>query len=406
MKNLTRRYFCAMSLFLLLAANAHAQTHRTFRLGPSLHVAGGIGNTAGESGSVPVSSETEPFFAVAPSLEFSTTGERTQVDLGYSYLLERYQTTPRLTVDSHVLDATVASRLSQAVRLTITDTFRSVPDYYAFRAFRTGTAASTDFSYSFDTLRARQTITENNARGQLAFDMTSSSALTFGASHSFRQYSQDAGYQGWLSDQVRAQGDAAFSHKMSAQTSWRLKYTFIHNDLEDFGTFVTQTASAGISHQPSPSITLDLEAGPSFAITRAGGEDHAGYIASAGLTRAAGTNRFSVRYIRRAGDSNGFGSISDTHNAGVDFYQLLGTRIVASLNLNGFDSSYRQDSPTSTLRGFYGSASLGIVLNRNWTLMFGGSYYRNRGYEYADMDFTRFMVSLRFQAPNLFRWSS
>ncbi|NWG13271.1 MAG: hypothetical protein HXY20_07035 [Acidobacteria bacterium] len=397
---------CAVLVSLLFVAGAHAQKHRTFRLGPTVDVAGGVGNMMGESGFIPLFGKTVPFFGASPSVEFSTAGERSQLDLGYSYVWERYQTTPRLAVDSHVLDAKLTSRLSRGVGLTITDTFRSVPDYSAFRAFRAGPAASADFSYSFDTLAARQSITDNNARGQIAIDVTSRSALTFGASSAFRQYSRDAGYQGWLSDQVRTQGDAALSYKASAHTSWRFKYAFIHNNFEKFGTFITQTASAGLSHQPSPKYTLDLEAGPSYTIMQDGGEDHPGYIASAGLTRTVRTNRFSVRYNRRAGDSNGFGSISDTHNASADFYQLLGNRLIAGLNFQGFDSRYRRDSPTRTMRGYYGSASLGIVLSRNWLLMFGGSYRRNQGWQYTDIDFSRFMVALRFQAPNLFRWST
>ncbi|MBM3791201.1 MAG: hypothetical protein FJW35_12760 [Acidobacteria bacterium] len=399
-------YLRGALLFLLFASTSDAQTHRTFRIGPSFDAAGGIGNMLGESSSVQLPNRNIRFYAFSPSVEFSTVGERSQLDLNYSYVWERYDMTPRITVDSHVLDASFTSRLSRAVRLTITETFRNVPDYNAFRAFRPGRAPSGEFTYSFDTLQAEQSVLENNTRGQLAVDVTPRSTLTFGGTSSVRRYSNDSSFRGWLSDQERTQGDAAFAYRPSARTSWRVKYVFIHNHFETFGTYITQTASAGLNHQIAPSITIDLEAGPSYTITQAAGENHLGYTASASLSRTVRTNRFSIRYNRRAGDSSGFGSISDTHNAGVDFHQLFGSRVIASLNAQAFDSRYRQDSPTTSMRGYYGSASLGFVLSRNLLLMLGAGYRRNQGWQYADIDFTRYMVALRFQLPDLFRWSS
>ena len=169
----------------------------------------------------------------------------------------------------------------------------------------------------------------------------------------------------YLSDQTRIGGSLGFSHKASKRLTWNLKYSVWQNDYQNYANTRSHSATVGFSGVLTPSVTLDLDAGPAYTEK----SDVAGYVVNLSLAKQMRTNRFSAGYSRLTGDTTGLGGTSDSHQGRLSFSQSLGRKISINFDAVGFKQSLPYD-----YWGGQGSAAFSWQLARHWVATMGGSY--------------------------------
>jgi hypothetical protein len=389
---------------LLVPWSLHAERKNQF--GVQFEVAGGYGNVIGNS-SMSLSQmqfESKPFYAASPSFKFSTIGRRSQLDLDYGFLWEHFMAQGGgVDTTFHILDANFSSKLGQRVNLKLSDRFHTSPNLPAYYLSQSIIPSAEGFGYVFEPMVARQSYTSNHADVALEVGIGARSSLNFGASTAFRKYESYRSFDGYLSDQVRIEGTFGYSHRASDHTAWKLEYRIYENRFNDFSNAYTQVVLMGLSHRPSPTVSLSFEAGPAYTRGEAVQGSYVGYHLHAAAGKTLGANQFSIFYTHRSGDSTGYGSVSNIQTAGLGFMRGFGRRASLSANISLFDGKGSLDNPYDA-RGYYGSAMFALLLSRHWAWVFGATYRKNDHTNVSNFDQKRIYMSIRFQAPELWRW--
>ena len=234
---------------------------------------------------------------------------------------------------------------------------------------------------------------------QLDVDVGSASSLSFRGSSSYRHYEADASSQGWLSDQLRTEGNFVYTRKLGTHHNWSIRYSAAENRFQDYGDALTHYVGMGYSRDLSPSTRLTLEAGPSYSYTQnlTLQQNYTGYRASFSIRHSIRSNNFDLYYRHSSGDSTGIGFISDIDNAGLGFSRSFKQRISLNMNLGAYRGKGRMDNPYDS-RGYDGAAALSFMLNHHWTLSLGGSYRKIEGTTSLNSAYQSAYVSLRFAA--------
>ena len=111
----------------------------------------------------------------------------------------------------------------------------------------------------------------------------------------------------------------------------------------------------------------------------------------------------SIYFVQLGGDASGLGSISDTRRAGFNV-RFDSKRATLFMDVSAFDTKGTLDNVYDT-RGAAVSASVGLPLNRTFSLNAGAQYQR---YDHtADFGFEqkRLFVSLRMETPAFWRFA-
>jgi hypothetical protein len=398
------RHLKTLVLMLLVCA-ASARAEHKYRLGTMLDLAGGVGKMSGDSryGIYQLKGYV-PFYSASPSLKLTAEGQRSKLDVEYAFLWERYQGSNPLGVSSHVLATTFNSRIGRRLNLELRDSFYNTPDFPSFSAAHGSFVTPEGFQYVYDPLLTKRDFQSNDAHGNLDIDLSKTSSLTVGFGSSVRHYDNyvTSNLDPQLNSQIRTEGSIGYSLK-GEHHAWNIRYAAIENRFDFYPTSYTQTATIGWSFDPSRSVRITFEAGPSYLRVPETGRSDTGYVASASISRTVRSNRISLYYARMAGDSSGYGWVSDIHYASFMIVQSLGRRVTFNFGASAFQGSERR-TVAPNLRGVNGSAALLFLLHRG-VVAIAGATLRATEAGPLSVEYTRFYIAIRFEVPELWRWS-
>jgi hypothetical protein len=352
---------------------------------------GGASNQAGTSGQSQKSmSATSSLY---PSMNIRSRGEHSELDLNYAFNVERYFSHPGTTNTSHSFTATVSSRPNKRFGLHFSDTFRSSSDSSMVNVLKGFSFTSTDFQYAFEPQLSKRSTVNNSASAGLDVNLGKQSYLTFGASGSYLNYSGDAA-SSVLSNQFRLEGNLSYSYRNGKRRTWSAKYSAYQNDLQNYGKTLSQAMTVVYAQELRPTLSLNLEAGPSYTGKTQTQKAYVAYNTSVNVSKLLHSNRFSFFYSHRSGDSTGYGSATDSHHGGLSFSRSLGQK--SSINFSASTFTQTQDD----YRGLQGSLSLSRSLGRYLSMNLGGSYQNNKGHTAASFsnENKRLFVSLRYSS--------
>jgi len=390
----------------LLVPAAGARAERKFILGTQVDFVTGGSNQMGNS-SLSFSQFQKSlafYYGVYPSLDLKATGRHSQLDCSYSALGDRFNGDQKVTSVSHAANANFALQPGRRIRLKLNGSYSSAPDYAAYSVYKGLVLIPTGFQFLFEPALAQRNSQTIQGGGSLEFDLTSRSYLTFGLSSSYRSYAKNEVFLGRLSDQLRTEGSIGYSYKLSPHRNLSFRAIVAENTYKEFGNARTESATIAYSQQLSPAFAVSFEAGPSYVVSSKQSLNYLGYLVSANISHAVRTSRVSLYYSSRAGDSTGYGSISDTQSAGLSFALPLGKRLSANSSVSVLDSKGKMDNPYS-YRGLSGALDLSYSLSERWFFSLGGSYRMNEGLISLNQEYKRIFVSMRYRAPELWRFA-
>lgn len=393
------------SLLLLFLTVPGAYAQRKNIVGAQLDFSGGGSDQIGGNGFnvVQFQSGMAPFYGVTPTLTMKSQGANSLLDLSYSFMWQRYNGGTVMTTASHVADLKWTAQLGKGARMTFGDSFSSAPDYASFNVFRGITITPEGFSYLFEPALASRTSYSNNATASLEVNVGKESSLIFGGSSSYRYYEQSAAFAGRLGNQLRTEGNFTYSRKLSSHQTWHIRYSAAENRYQQYGNTLTHSAGIGPDLELTTTLRLGLDAGPSYTQSQKLQQNFLGYHASFNISKSLNKNVFSLNFAHSSGESTGIGSISDTDSGGLGFSRVLGRRVTLTSNFQAFRGTGRLDNPYNT-RGYSGAAALSMALSRYWALNFGSSYRKNEGTSVYNSAYDTVYLSIRFTAPELWRW--
>ncbi len=404
------KQFAVFMLVLTLAAGS-VSAERKYSADFTANFLGGIGNLAGNS-SIAYSGfgmGNSPFFSASPSLFLRSIGERSELNMNYAFVLDRYQMDPDpLTTYSHAFDVNWTSKLGKSARFTLGDTYSDVPNLSALNVIKgfTFTSLSQGFQYIFEPMLLKNSSRSNSAKADLEVDLTQRSYLTFGVASAIRRYQRDeVGDSPFFQNQDRLEGHFAYSYKANKRNTLGAEYRMYQNDYRDFGMVRAHTALFTYSVEVSSSFKLDMEAGPAMTMKNPyQDETRYGYNAAINLSEKLKSNLFTLHYRRRAGDSTGLGYVTDSHEAGVGFSRTIGR----SVSVNADISAFRQRNDGMAefdYEGLSATAEITRMLGKHWMIGLGGSYqdYRGDMSTFRGLDRKRAYISISFLLPEFWR---
>jgi hypothetical protein len=289
--------------------------------------------------------------------------------------------------------------------LNLAESFELTPDLTTLNVSRGVVASPEGFQYLFYPTAARSSSQTNTATASLDCRVGEKSALSFGASHSLRNYDDSNPlFLGRLSDQQRVEANIIYTRKSSERSTWGLDYASTYYGFHDFDSSLTHRLSVRYTHELSPSLFLLATAGNSFVEALSSNKSYAGYNASLTLQKLVKPNILSFYYTRSSGEGTGLGSVSDTNRGGFALVREFRRKTSLTLDISAFESRGRLDNPYRT-RGASGSATIGVALNKSLSLNFGGQYQRYDQVAIFGFEEMRVFTSLRFRAPELWRFA-
>src|SRR5436309_2576689 len=204
---------------------------------------------------------------------------------------------------------------------------------------------------------------------------------------------------------------ATFSRALSP--TWKFTLSDSFQITPDFATFNSTrgdtTASVGYSHQIGRDLTIQVSGGPSYVqgsqafYTSTG--TYSGYNAAASLRKTInGKDTVSLHYNDAIGDTSGLGSVSDIRRAGFGWTEMIGRSMNVFADLSAFDSRNRIGSIYNA-RGISAAAGFGMVRTRELSLNAGAQYQRYYHTSLCGFNQKRVFFSLRYNAPELWKFS-
>src|SRR5262249_6282840 len=133
----------------------------------------------------------------------------------------------------------------------------------------------------------------------------------------------------------------------------------------------SQSALAGYSTNVFRDFTLSMTAGVSESSAGTAGST-AGLTSSASFGRTINNNSFLLHFTQTSGGSTGLGSFSNARQAGLSLNHT-GRHMTEFMDVSAFDSHGILGN-TLSQRGVSGTASLGLVLSKQWSAQLGGFY--------------------------------
>lgn len=346
------------------------------------------------------SGSAEPvFFATYPSIQMTSRAAHSALDLSYSFGLNRAD----YDSDSHIASARFSTS-SRQWSLSLSESFEMTSDFTTFNALRGVEPTSDGFRFLFEPVVARSSSMTNSASAYVGRVLNQRSTLSASGSYSRRNYDDNPIFNGSLSDQSRVSANVSYSRKLSPRSDVGLGYGVTHYDFKEFGKAASHAFNVVYSHRFSPTLTLQSVVAPSRVNIQGHRTRGLGYNASVSLYKILKSNTFSFNYWRNNGESSGEGYISETQQVGLGVARRLGRRTGTSGNVSVFYTRPKVED-VSGMRGISAAVAVGIALNRAVSLNLGGQYQRYDQTSVFAFEQKRLFFSLRFNAPELWRFS-
>jgi hypothetical protein len=360
------RAISLVGLAFIIVMPAYAE--RKYTLGTSFDVVAGMSN---------MTFQLHPFYSIYPSIQLDSVGPHSTLELGYTFVGQRFQVSPVVTNASHVFTGNFVAQVTKKIHLSLSDELNTSPDYLTVNVLKGFTPNPEGFKYIYEPQFYKQSNISNYANGSLDLDLSSKSYLTFEASGSFRFYREDIAIA-QLPDQVRMEERLSFSHRHSKRLTWSVSYVVWQNHYRNSERIRTHSTTVGLSRELSPGFNITMEAGPSYTEEGISQKAYIGYLASARIIRQRQTNRFSAGYLHRSGDSTGLESTTESHQGALAFSQTISRTITVNLDALAFSQSQRSTN-VYDYWGANGSIAILWQLGRYWVASVGGNYIINEG---------------------------
>lgn len=348
-----------------------------------------------------------------PSLQLDSRGARSLFNLNYAFGLNRMDTDLDLDSESHSVG--LGWRYDGAKwTFSLTEQLRKSPDFAAFNQFQGIVFTPEGVFFDYEAVALRRDSYQNNASLQIDRRIGPRSSLTFGVGHSLRNFEAAPQFQRRLSDQNQFSGNFGWDRQLTSRTSLNTRYQFTHFDF-DAGVYPdarSHDINLGFTVQVNPTVRFNLSAGPSYTEQIGSDLSYWGYNAQVGVSKNFEKRFVSAYYSRRNGASVGIGALSRTQRLGFGFGQELARRLTADFGVSLYDTQ-RVFTNTVDLRGLQGSLILNLEMHRRVFLSVGASYTsQEEDSDFPelnlsginDLDRRRFWVSIRFDAPEFWRF--
>jgi hypothetical protein len=397
----------ALLFFLALPSAAHAQRNNT--VGTSVSLIGSVDDNPQVSGIRTVTDLERDFrmvYGVYPSIWLNSLGRASRLELKYDFGLNRVDSDLNLNSESHGASGFFETRLGRRANLSIANSFRKSPDFTTFNFFRGIVFTPDGVFFDFETVALRRDSYENTATVNVDYQTGARSYLEFGFGHSLGRFDEDPFFQQRLADQDRFLGSFHFRREMSRQTSWNVGYRAAHYDFRrEFSDGRTHDMSVGLRHLLSPTVRLNASAGPSYTESLGGDgfNSFLGYHADFSVSKSFEDEVVTLSYRRENGTSVGIGSLSKAQRLGFGVTHSLGRDSTLKFGLSLYETQRIFDNPFET-RGVDASLVWSYLLTQNVAISAGGSYRAQEGNDFLDFDRRRVFISLRFQAPDFWRF--
>ena len=343
-----------------------------------------------------------PFYATYPSIQMTSTGEHSVLQSSYAFGYDRMQGSSPWSSRSHAATSSLAIQAGAKWRVNLSESFNLTSDLATFNGIRGVTLFDQGFNFPFYPVTSQHSVKTNDASFGTDYTFNDKSSVSVSFSHDVRYYG-DAAIAGRLSDQQRASGNVRYSRRVNQRNTWSLGYTGTYLQFRDFENAVSQSATIGYSRQFTPYLTLSMNAGPSRVENLKSKDARASYNADVSLEERFKKASFSVYFSQYGGDTSGLGSVSDTRRAGLNV-RLDSTHATLFVDVSVFDSKGKLDNINNT-RGAAASASVGLPLNRTFSVNAGGQYQQYDHTAEFGFEQKRLYVSLRMEAPSLWRFA-
>ena len=400
------RICCFLVAVLLLTGTLRAE--RKYVFGTNCDFVGGAGNQLGSSNLnlKPLNQGVIPSFSVYPSLSLESTGQHSTFDLNYTFLGERFQIDQPMTTTSHYFTISLTTQIGKRTHLRLANTFSSVPALSILNVLQGTTEIPGGFMYTFEPELYKRSSLNDVARAAIDIDLSKKSFLTLEGSGGYRNYEQDVAVPGYLYNQWRIEGDAAFSHRHSERSTWSLKYRMYQNETGDYPAVRTHSGTLGADLKVKPTVQLTLEGGPAYTEETAINSSYVGYYASLNLTKQLHENQLHLYYIHRPGDSTGLGTVTDSHHGGLAFLLALGRSMSLRFNASVYKQS-QQSNQNFDYWGAQGAMALSKLIARHWIISIGCSYQNYEGQMTGmnNVGYGRVFLAFGYRFPELWRFA-
>ena len=371
---------------------------RKYMIGTTIDLVGG-GNRAQTPS---LSNAAGSFFYEAyPSVDIRSAGSHSQLEISYAFGLSRFNNDLNYNSNSHAVSAMLSGSVAPKWKLSVADRFQRSSNFATFDATRG--ILSTANGFVFNPV-AHDILTEtNNVSFTADYTANEKSSLSLNASHLFVSYPHSEPFNGLLFDQQRVSESITYSQKVTENGGWNLTYDGAYADLgHQFPNTHTHAVSAGYFQQIGHDLTLRLAAGPTYVRTAAPFENYSGYNAHVSVQKPIKSNALLLYYAHESGASTGLGSISDNDRAGFGVSRSIGTNASFFADVSLFDLRSKLGVNYKT-RGISTAASVGIPVGRMLSLRWGAQYQRYDEASVFGFEQTRIYISVRFNAPELWK---
>lgn len=339
-----------------------------------------------------------------PSLTFGSEGARSNLELTYAFGLNRIDTDLDLDSESHSVDGAWNFQATRKLAVSFSDSFTKSPDFTSFNLFRGIVFTPEGAFLDYETVALQRDSFANTARLNFDYQYSPRSSFAFGVGHSLRDFENSDSF---LRDQQRFTGHFQYTRALTPHTRWTLGYNLFQYEFEGaFQDGRNHDVAFGISHQATPTVSLNLSGGPSYA-EFPGAEDNQsgflGYNASFMVHKEFERERISLAYRRRNTAAIGIGGLVKTNSVSFNFDRSLGSRAGINAGLTFLDTDRTLSQPQIE-QSLQGSLIWRFMLTDNWSINAGASYQTQEGLDAFDLERRRFFVSLRFALPDFWRF--
>ncbi len=381
---------------------------RNYIAGFTMGVSGGASNNAGGSSFSfsQLAGSMEPFYGVSPGLNLKSTGRHSEWLFDYNFQGQRFESDQPITSLSHYANFSLTGQAGEKNRYHVFGHFYNTPNFFAESVYVGIVLTPEGFQFLYDPLAAYRTTTSLTAGANLEHDLNAKSFITFGGDYSYRFYEKDKTEpaSAYLSDQISIRADASWSFKQNQHRTLSLKYTMSEHDYKDYYDSRSHTASLGVKQQFSPSLSMNLEAGPTYVEPQAQYAGYLGLTGSFNLTRLFRSDTVTLFYRYASGSTTGLGSIANTQNAGLGLVHTFTKRLTASASGSVYQGKGIRDNPYDN-QGLNSAASISYAMGERWFFSLGGSYRKLTGTNTVDQDYKQVYLSVSYRAPEMWRFS-
>ena len=346
-----------------------------------------------------------------PRMVLNSMGPASLFSLSYGFGMNRVNSDLDLNTESHEIGLAWDTAIGERGSFRLSNNFRKSPDFDTFTLFRGIVEGPEGYFFDFDTVAEQRDSYWNDTSASLGVALGERSDLNFSGGISFRKFDDLPGFRN--EDQFRTFAGLEYSRDISEHTSWNLGYDIRYFDF--YGgesSAFSHNVGLGIHHMFSPTLSMDLSAGPAYVMHNQGVEqfeNKTGYNAGFSLNKRIEKHLFSLNYNERSAATYGTGGLAKTRDAGLAYSREF-ERVLVNASVRYFNTESIYESGYS-YEGVFSMLSFGLKLTRNLMFEVGGSYRKQDSDDYpgvssyAEYERKRVYVSFRFNFPELWRIS-